>query len=39
MQNRTGINRNLYCEYIFYGRETEIVHIHFEYFDVEGFGQ
>lgn len=31
--------RNLYCEYIFHGKEDQIVHIHFEYFDVEGFNQ
>ncbi|CAJ0573827.1 unnamed protein product, partial [Mesorhabditis spiculigera] len=31
--------RNLLCEYIFHGREDQIVHIHFEYFDVEGFNQ
>ena len=31
--------RNLYCEYIFHGFEDQIVHIHFEYFDVEGFNQ
>ncbi|KAI6182576.1 Suppressor of lurcher protein 1 [Aphelenchoides bicaudatus] len=31
--------RNLNCEYIFLGTERQIVIIHFEYFDVEGFGQ
>ncbi|CAI4224318.1 unnamed protein product [Auanema sp. JU1783] len=31
--------RNMYCEYIFHGTEDEIVHIHFEYFDIEGFNQ
>ncbi|KAK6727008.1 hypothetical protein RB195_004983 [Necator americanus] len=31
--------RSLYCEYIFHGSEDQIVHIHFEYFDVEGFNQ
>ncbi|PIO76071.1 CUB domain protein [Teladorsagia circumcincta] len=31
--------RSLYCEYIFHGSEEQTVHIHFEYFDVEGFNQ
>ncbi|WKX89531.1 hypothetical protein Q1695_008861 [Nippostrongylus brasiliensis] len=31
--------RSLYCEYIFHGSDEQIVHIHFEYFDVEGFNQ
>ncbi|KAI6241224.1 hypothetical protein M3Y99_00346300 [Aphelenchoides fujianensis] len=31
--------RNLDCEYTFHGTESQIVIIHFEYFDVEGFGQ
>ncbi|KIH55316.1 CUB domain protein [Ancylostoma duodenale] len=31
--------RSLYCEYIFHGSDEQTVHIHFEYFDVEGFNQ
>ncbi|KAI6207398.1 Suppressor of lurcher protein 1 [Aphelenchoides besseyi] len=31
--------RNLNCEYTFHGTASQIVIIHFEYFDVEGFGQ
>uniref|UniRef100_A0A915DRB9 CUB domain-containing protein n=2 Tax=Ditylenchus dipsaci TaxID=166011 RepID=A0A915DRB9_9BILA len=31
--------RNLDCQYVFHGLETQIVLINFEYFDVEGFGQ
>ncbi|UMM12556.1 hypothetical protein L5515_001273 [Caenorhabditis briggsae] len=31
--------RNVYCEYIFHGRNDQVVHIHFEYFDIEGFNQ
>ncbi|VDM61129.1 unnamed protein product, partial [Angiostrongylus costaricensis] len=31
--------RSLYCEYIFHGSDDQIVHIHFEYFDIEGFNQ
>uniref|UniRef100_A0A7E4WA20 CUB domain-containing protein n=1 Tax=Panagrellus redivivus TaxID=6233 RepID=A0A7E4WA20_PANRE len=31
--------RNLDCEFVFYGNDGQIVVIHFEYFDVEGFGQ
>ncbi|KAI1706326.1 CUB domain-containing protein [Ditylenchus destructor] len=31
--------RNLDCQYVFHGREGQIVLINFEYFDVEGFGQ
>uniref|UniRef100_A0AC34QXB8 CUB domain-containing protein n=1 Tax=Panagrolaimus sp. JU765 TaxID=591449 RepID=A0AC34QXB8_9BILA len=31
--------RNLDCEYVFHGKDGQIVVIHFEYFDVEGFGQ
>lgn len=31
--------RDLDCEYVFHGQEGQIVLIHFEYFDVEGFGQ
>ncbi|CAB3407040.1 unnamed protein product [Caenorhabditis bovis] len=31
--------RNIYCEYIFHGKHDEVVHIHFEYFDIEGFNQ
>uniref|UniRef100_A0AC35FRC4 CUB domain-containing protein n=1 Tax=Panagrolaimus sp. PS1159 TaxID=55785 RepID=A0AC35FRC4_9BILA len=31
--------RNLDCEYVFFGKDTQIVVIHFEYFDIEGFGQ
>uniref|UniRef100_A0A914DUX5 CUB domain-containing protein n=1 Tax=Acrobeloides nanus TaxID=290746 RepID=A0A914DUX5_9BILA len=31
--------RDLDCEYVFNGRDSQIVLIHFEYFDVEGFGQ
>ncbi|EGT42169.1 hypothetical protein CAEBREN_21607 [Caenorhabditis brenneri] len=31
--------RNIYCEYIFHGRNDQVVHIHFEYFDIEGFNQ
>ncbi|VDK50201.1 unnamed protein product [Anisakis simplex] len=29
--------RNIDCHYVFHGSEKEIVVIHFEYFDVEGF--
>ncbi|CAI5438192.1 unnamed protein product [Caenorhabditis angaria] len=31
--------RRMRCEYIFHGRNDQVVHIHFEYFDVEGFNQ
>ncbi|KAE9550587.1 hypothetical protein FO519_006193 [Halicephalobus sp. NKZ332] len=31
--------RNLNCEYTFHGKHGQIVVIHFEYFDIEGFGQ
>ncbi|CAD5206730.1 unnamed protein product [Bursaphelenchus okinawaensis] len=31
--------RNLDCEYTFNGKPGQIVVIHFQYFDVEGFGQ
>lgn len=29
--------RNINCQYIFHGTENQVVSIHFEYFDVEGF--
>ncbi|KAK0425087.1 hypothetical protein QR680_009019 [Steinernema hermaphroditum] len=31
--------RNINCNYIFHGAATQVVAIHFEYFDVEGFQQ
>ncbi|TKR93608.1 hypothetical protein L596_008027 [Steinernema carpocapsae] len=31
--------RNINCNYIFHGTATQVVVIHFEYFDVEGFAQ